>query len=696
MKENAKTIQKMNQKMLKGLKRSRIFEFIPELVWEYILNCFSYEQFPAKTKILEESQENKFLYILLQGSVSYYGGDEPLFKMKRVGDILGESSLIRKNKASRTVIADSEVHLLKLSFETLKQEQEETKQTIQYLISPLLSVILSDKLMLSTQKARQFELTHTKLKRTQNNLQQAYSELEERNQQLQTEINEHQESEKKRAILATAIEQSAEVVIITDGQGNIEYVNPSFEQTTGYTAQEVLGENPKILNSRKVEPSVFKSLWKTITAGQAWHGRLINKKKDGTLFENEIVISPIRSDTGEVTHFVAVQRDITNELQLEKQLFQAQKMEELGTLIGSIAHEFNNLLAPVLGYTGLLLQDHPENEEKGYLQQVQQAGQQAKTLVQQVLAFSRRTTPKTESIEIQSVVKDVIEFLKPTLPKTITIKTNIPESLPRICANEQQIHQVLINLCINASQAMSDGGTLTISLTKKRPQSFFNSKKKKVKGPFVTLVVQDTGCGMSPLTMNSIFDPFFTTKAEGTGLGLSVVLGIVEQNGGLIKVESTLGQGSTFFVYYPEIIEDLEEETEDAETLIELGTERILLVDDDTLVRNITQMMLRKLGYTVTSFSEGSKALAAFQAHPADFDLIMTDYTMPEMNGAQLSQHLRNLRPNVLILLSTGYMEILDEEEPETFGVDAVLIKPYQLPELSQRLRQLLKRSGDV
>lgn len=350
--------------------------------------------------------------------------------------------------------------------------------------------------------------------------------------------------------LATAIEQAAEAVVITNTNGEIVYANPAFEKTTGYTRAEALGQNARLLKSGVQDEAFYQQLWATLQRGEVWTGHFTNRRKDGTLFEEEATISPIRDEAGAIINYVAAKRDVTREMQLESQIRQAQKMEAVGTLAGGIAHDFNNMLGAIFGYAHLLQQDavgNPMAQES--VAEILKAATRAKELVQQILTFSRRRDTSRQVVGLEPILREAAKFLRASLPAQISIHTQFSPDAPPILADPTQLYQVTMNLATNALHAMEGrAGQLTLALALLQPdETFLETHPQLSARPYARLTVTDTGRGMDARTLDRIFEPFFTTKpvGKGTGLGLSVVHGIVESHQGIITVESHPDQGTT-------------------------------------------------------------------------------------------------------------------------------------------------------
>ncbi|MBW2345447.1 MAG: PAS domain S-box protein [Deltaproteobacteria bacterium] len=509
-----------------------------------------------------------------------------------------------------------------------------------------------------------------------------------------TDMTTRKRAEMELVRLNTAIEQAAETIVITDTEGTIQYVNPAFERITGYTKEEALGENPRILKSGKHDKGFYKALWDTITRGKIWSGRFTNRKKDGTLYEEEATISPVLDSSGEPINYVAVKRDVTNELRMEKQFRQAQKMEAIGTLAGGIAHDFNNILGSVIGYTELADLDLPDGVKAKYnLKAVLKACDRAKDLVNQILAFSRQSEEKRRPIQIAPIVKEALKLLRATLPANIEIRRQVKEDMAIVEADSTKIHQVLMNLCTNAAHAMQGkSGVLEVSLKNVQLDADVVLRHKGLApGPYLLLTVSDTGHGMTPDMVERIFDPYFTTKDKGvgTGMGLAVVHGIVRGYGGAIEVQSEIGEGSTFHVYLPVVEREATKEPEILESL-PAGNENILFIDDEPGLVDIGRQMLQRLGYEVVTRTSSIEALELFRTKPDSFDLVITDMTMPQMTGDKLAGEFIKLRPNIPIILCTGYSAYISEEKAKNMGIRAFAMKPLVLRDLAKTVRKVL------
>lgn len=509
------------------------------------------------------------------------------------------------------------------------------------------------------------------------------------------DITDRKRAEQERVLLATAIEQAAEGITIIDRDGTIQYANPASERISGYTREEIVGQNHSILRSSKYDKAFYETMMNTLFRGEMWTGHMFNEKKDGTPYQVEASVSPIRDKSGAIVYYVMIARDVTREAELETQLRQVQKMEAIGTLAGGIAHDFNNILAAIMGYTEMALYDVPEGSSgRRNLEQVLKAGYRGKDLVKQIITFSRRRDEERRPMRISPIVKEALKLLRASLPTTIDIRQNIKTQPGMVLADPTQIHQVLMNLISNAAYAMREkGGVLEVSLAgiDINPDGAAPSHPDLKPGPYVKLTVSDTGCGIEHAIMERIFDPFFTTKrpGEGTGMGLAVVHGIVKSYGGAILVDSEPGKGSTFNVFLPKIEGDILPEVDSAAPL-PTGNEHILFVDDEEDLVDMVQQMLERLGYSVVAMTNSLKALEGFKAQPDQFDLVITDQAMPHMAGVDLAKELMRIRPEIPIILCTGFSEVISAEEAKALGIREFLMKPFATRVLAETTRRVL------
>ena len=502
--------------------------------------------------------------------------------------------------------------------------------------------------------------------------------------------------------VTTAVEQAAEVILITDVTGTIEYVNPAFTTVTGHGRAEAVGQNTRMLRSGEQDPAFYAELWRTISDGRTWTGRMINKRKDGALYTEEATISPVRDASGEIRHFVAVKRNISEELRLaaesealQAQMQQAQKLESVGQLAGGVAHDFNNMLGVILGYGELILAElHEGDPLRGDLNEMMAAGQRSKALTRQLLAFSRRQVLRPEVLDLNSLVREFEKMLRRLIGEDIELILDLAPDIGPVLADPGQLEQVLLNLAVNARDAMPRGGRLQIGTIEEALAADLSPEHPRTKGErYVSLVVTDSGSGIDRAIIGRIFDPFFTTKevGRGTGLGLSTVYGIVQQSGGHISVQSEPGHGTTFRVFLPRTQATGESRSARPPELVPHGAgEQILLVEDDEVLRRLVSTILSRLGYRVTVAANGGEALLLVEQQGLRPDLLVTDIVMPILGGPELVARLHTRFPSLRALYMSGYAD----DEIRASGMlrdDAPFIqKPFTIADLARTLRLAL------
>jgi two-component system, cell cycle sensor histidine kinase and response regulator CckA len=506
--------------------------------------------------------------------------------------------------------------------------------------------------------------------------------------------------------LSRAIEQSPASVVITDRLGNIEYVNPSFSAASGYSPEEVIGHNPRMFKSGQSAEDTYRGLWSTITTGGTWRGELRNRTKSGELHWVRATISPIFDDCGIITHFVAIEEHIDAEKAAEeaareanRRFVGAQRMEGIGQLAGGIAHDFNNLLTAILGYSDLVLSSIQDNPALAAdVNEIKKAGERAARLTRQLLAFSRKQRLERQNVNLNQIVGDLMKMVGRVIGENIHVELTADADLGLAKLDPGQTEQIVMNLVVNARDAMSRGGRLSIGTANAELDAeFAESHPGASPGSYVALRVSDTGTGMPPDIVARIFEPFFTTKplGQGTGLGLATVYGIVKQSDGYVSVDSTVGEGTTFAVYFPRLgAGTLATEADAASNLPLHGSETILVAEDEPALRRVIQRALTCYGYNVLLASDGVAALAAEERHAAPIDLLLTDIVMRDVGGLELAKTLVRRRPQMKLLFMSGFD--YHPEAPAGGGESgaAFLPKPFTPEGLAQKVREVLNRPG--
>ena len=502
------------------------------------------------------------------------------------------------------------------------------------------------------------------------------------------------ESQRYENIIKTSIDG----FWVVDNQSRIVDVNEAYCKMVGFSREEILQFSIANMEAKESAEEVEQHVKMVIKNGS---GRFESKhrKKDGNLIDVDISVNYSSQAGGDFFVFI---RDISERkradrerVMLETRLVQAQKMEAIGTLAGGIAHDFNNILGIILGYSQMAIDDAPADSRfKKDVEKVLTAANRAKDLVKQILAFSRQSQVERIPLKIQAVIKEGLNMLRSSIPSTISITKNIDSECGVILADPTQIHQILMNLCTNAYQAMEErGGTLSVSLK----TTVIGSEDKELlmqirQGEYVQLTVSDTGAGIRREDMEKIFNPYFTTKGigTGTGLGLAIIHGIMADYGGTITVESEWGLGTTFHIYFPLIKQQELKQITVAEE-IPKGTARILFIDDEELLLEVGQELLERQGYQVTSYQSSVEALAIFQNNPDKFDLVITDQTMPGMTGSELAQKMLQIRPDIPIILCTGYSNLVNEESVKVIGIKEFVLKPLTQELITNLVNKVLK-----
>jgi len=517
---------------------------------------------------------------------------------------------------------------------------------------------------------------------------------------VEIDITGRKRLEGKLIQLNRAVEQSPASIIITDTAGNIQYVNPKFTEVTGYAKEEVLGKNPRVLKGGNMTPEHYRRLWDVITAGQKWRGEFLNRKKNGEMFWEFALITPILDKQGIITQYLAIKEDITVRKQLEEQLRQSQKMEVVGRLAGGVAHDFNNLLTAILGNVELLrdVDALKSNAEAAVeLSEIAKAAERASDLTRQLLTFSRRQAFQSRLLDLNDVVRESSKMIRRLISENIGMETTFAPAGAPIQADRSMMEQILVNLAVNSRDAMPRGGKLAIQIT---PFIFTESElaghPQARAGRFIRPTVADTGCGIAPEHLKHIFEPFFTTKdvGKGTGLGLATVHGIVEQHQGWIEVASALGVGTAFHVFLPRC----QPEESSAATLnlppaadTGGGTETILLVEDEAALRRLLRTVLERQKYRVLTAESGESALEIWREHRQEIQLLITDMIMPGgILGCALADRLLAEKPALKVIYCSGYNDDVLGEDSRLRSNPNFLEKPFESGKLLKLVRMNL------
>jgi two-component system, cell cycle sensor histidine kinase and response regulator CckA len=501
-------------------------------------------------------------------------------------------------------------------------------------------------------------------------------------------------------IRLAALEAAANAIVITDHKGRILWTNHAFTRITGYTQEEAEGKNPRLLKSGKHELSFYKEMWDTIRSGRVWQGEMVNRRKDGSFYDEEMTITPVCAHPGgPVTHYVSVKSDVTEKKRLLQQFLRAQRSESLGTLAGGIAHDLNNILLPINLAADILKSRQSCDESLRMLDTISTCARRGADMVRQVLGYARGVEGRRVEVQLRHLIREMEKITKETFPRNISIAVHLPALLRSVEGDPTQIQQVLMNLCINARDAMPSGGTLTISVRDVVVDESLAVQHTQARiGEFVLIEVEDTGQGIEPAIIDRIFDPFFTTKevGKGTGLGLSTVQSIVNGHHGFLIVSSRPGHGSRFQVYLPSMpVSTAEKGTVDDATPERGRGELVLVVDDEANVCNIVRHLLEDYGYRCLVAHDGAEALALYASHRFEIQVVLADMMMPVMDGSQMIQVLRRINPAVRVICSSGHAT---EERLEAANLPCshFLPKPYESSVLLQKIRQVIDHSAPL
>jgi len=517
-----------------------------------------------------------------------------------------------------------------------------------------------------------------------------------------TDVTEQRLAMAEMAKLATVLNQSDELVVITDKNGVIEYVNPTFTRVSGYSADEAIGHTPALVKSNQHGAEFYRDMWKSLHAGKIWRSDFTNRKKNGEFYTVTQSITPILNDQGEVTAFASVQRDVTQSRQLELQIQHTDRVESLGILAGGIAHDFNNLLAAILGNNSLaqrkLVATSPAIP---HLAAIEHASNSAADLCRQMLAYSGKGKFVVKAINLSTLVEEMGKLIDVSLANNVVLKYQLSEQLPLINADVAQIQQVVLNLITNASEAIEGkSGVICISTGMMKADDDYLrgcvGDAQLSPGRYVYMEISDTGCGMSKATQRKIFDPFFTTKFTGRGLGMSAMLGIVKGHQGTMRIYSEIGKGTTMKVAFPasDHIAVSSPVSPSGSTSHFSGT--ALVIDDEENLREVASAMLEDIGFDTLTANNGLEGIEVFNKHKADITLVLMDMTMPKMDGQACFSKLKMIQPNVRVILSSGYSEQDATNRFAGKGLAGFIQKPYTVEALAKKIDEVLRAEQPV
>jgi PAS domain S-box-containing protein len=508
------------------------------------------------------------------------------------------------------------------------------------------------------------------------------------------DITRRKRAEEKLREQATLLDHARDAILVRDLQDHVVFWNRSAERLFGWAAEEAVGKNVRDFLYQK-DSTQFDQARRTLIETGEWNGELLLVSKDGNDISVDSRWTLVRSEDNEPKAVLVIDTDITEKKKMEKQFLRAQRMESIGTLAGGIAHDLNNVLSPILMSLEVLKLKYIDQESQVWLKLLQASAERGASMVKQILSFARGSEGKRVILQPQHLLRDVVKILKETFPRSIDVRFDLPSNLWTITADPTQLHQVLMNLCVNARDALPDGGSITIRAENNTiDENYAQMDIEAQAGDFVKVAVSDTGTGMDENVIGRIFEPFFTTKevGKGTGLGLSTALAIVKSHGGFMNVYSEVGKGTTFTVYLP--ASSVTEEKRLPQRMADFPTghgELVLVVDDEDSIRKITKSTLETFGYRVLLAGDGTEALAVYQANRGDVKVVLTDMMMPLMDGQTTIRALRRLTPNVKIISASGLADDAKVVEAARDGVETFLRKPYTAEQLLRAVAKVLQ-----
>jgi PAS domain S-box-containing protein len=508
-----------------------------------------------------------------------------------------------------------------------------------------------------------------------------------------SDITKRRQNEAEIEKLALVARETDNAVILADVAGCIEWVNAGFTRLTGYTLDEIKGRKPgSFLQGKDTNPETARLMRERLVAGDGFEVEIVNYSKAGRAYWVEVSVQPLHEQTGKLKGFFSVNADITERKEAQRQLLRAQRLESIGTLAGGVAHDLNNALAPILMGIELLRMENPDSTEM--LDTMEASARRGAGMVRQVVTFAKGAEGERLLVQPRHLLGEMEKIIRGTFPKNIEFRTAYGKKLSAILGDTTQLHQVLLNLCVNARDAMPNGGTLTLEAENVEIDATHASAVPEAKpGRYVAWRVKDRGTGIPPEIVERIFEPFFSTKGpdKGTGLGLSTVIGIVKSHGGFLQVHSTPGQGSTFSIYLPADPSGTGDTTSvtKAETAFRGKGETILVVDDEANMRDVSRSVLTALNFKVLTAADGTAALIQVAEKRAELRVVITDLHMPHMDGLTFVRVLKHMLPEAGIIVTSGRFDEREVNEFKALGVRALLDKPFNQQKLVETLKSV-------
>lgn len=668
--------------VLAALAKSRAFSHLAPEKFQQIVGQSAFRRFPQGSLILQEGQPNSEVFLLLKGSVSVYSGGMLVGRYGRAGDTFGEMSVVSGSPASATVVANDGVEVLVLDVSAFQEFHTGSDSELEALYFKLFAFSLLEKLRLTTLKARLAEDAILRVPSFESAELNTIAATEE----VAKHLNEI-------LLVSRAIHMADRAIVVTDAEGRIVRINLAAEKLLACIELEVAGHPlEEIFESGGGHSIVTRLIAGTISR---WEGEMRLRKRNDTAFPARVSLATTLDAKGQCIGLLMAADDLTEWNALQSRLEHAQKLEIAGRMAGGFAHDLNNLLQPIVGYSQLLLEQAPaQSHLHRQLQMVATAADRAADLVSQFVLFSGQSRIALRRLSVTDTMEQCLRLVRATQPERITIRQSIAPGLPDVMGDETQLQRVLTNLATNARHAMPGTGVLGLHAETVTLDDALSLSGVQLSGRYVRLTVSDTGTGIEPDVLERMWEPFFTTRkpGEGTGLGLAVVSEIVKQHNGGIQVQSTPGQGTTFQIYLPAVDAGAAPRRSDAAAAAK--GERILFVDDEEIVCSLVKTVLERAGYQVHTETQGASALDAFRDPAAGFDLVITDLSMQPMRGDELVRHLREIQPRIPIIMCTGNLTSgATDTEPLT-DVDELIYKPIRPNQLCLCVRRVLDRAA--